>query len=142
MNCNEKSSNNCVDPILATCVDYEGKLGVNTKITKACTNQKDINEDLYAILDEEINSTNVKQLTSECMVIPAGSTVAEIIVLYENEICELKSKVSTLENKDYSQMDITSFNLVFPDCIADACETLPTTLSEWMQVIMEKINCA
>jgi len=141
MNCNQKLSNNCADPILATCVDYEGNLGSSTKITKACTNQNDINEDLYAIVDETLASVNVREVTSDCMPIVAGSTVAEIIEVYENEICLLKTKVASLENKDYSKIDITSFNLDFPACIRDACETTPVTLADWMQVIMEKINC-
>jgi len=135
-------SNLCADPILASCVDYEGDLGKNTKIIKQCVNQKDVNEDLYSITDEIIEGLDVSELTSTCINIPANSTVADVVVLYEAKICELDSKVTTLQSIDYSQLDITGWGLTIPSCIADSCTNPPTTLAEWMQVMMDERNCS
>ncbi len=62
MSCNGDISNMCADPILTTCVDHEGALGANTKITDDCVNQSDVNTDLYAITDETIAGLDVSGL--------------------------------------------------------------------------------
>ena len=141
MGCNDSISNLCADPILATCVDYEGALGANTKITDDCVNQNDVNEDLYAITDEIIEGLDISGLTSTCITIPANATIAEVITLYEAKICELDSEVTTLQNINYANIDITGFGLTIPSCIADSCANPPTTLAEWMQVMMDQRNC-
>lgn len=140
MGCNN-ISNLCADPILSTCVDYEGPLGENTKITEDCVNQSDVNQDLYAITDEIIVDIDVSTLTSTCITIPANSTVAEVVALYETKICELNTKVITLENIDYSTLDITGWGLTIPTCIADPCGSPPTTLGPLLQAVMDQRNC-
>tara|TARA_R110002020_G_scaffold357575_3_gene569924 strand:- start:95 stop:520 length:426 start_codon:yes stop_codon:yes gene_type:complete len=140
MACND-ISNICVNPILATCVDFEGSLGVNTKITDSCVNQNDVNGDLYAITDEIIEGLDNSTLTSTCITIPVNSTTAEIIALYEAKICELDEEVTTLQNIDYSQLDITGWGLTIPACIVDPCAIVPTTLGPLLQVIMDQRNC-
>jgi hypothetical protein len=134
-------SNICADPILATCVDYDGPLGANTKITDDCVNQNDVNQDLYTITDEIIEGLDVSGITSTCITIPPDSTVAEIMALYEAKICELDGEVTILQNIDYGVIDITGFGLTIPTCIADSCANPPTTLKEWMQVMMDQRNC-
>lgn len=141
MSCKDKISNLCVDPIYSTCVDYEGPLGTNTKITDDCVTQSDVNADLYAITDEVIAGLDNSELTSNCMTIPSGATTAEIIAIYEAKICELDTKVTELENIDYADMDITSWGLTIPTCIADSCDNPPTTLSDLLQVFMDQRNC-
>jgi hypothetical protein len=141
MSCNGKISNLCADPILSTCVDHEAPLGVNTKITDECVNQSDVNTDLYAISDEIIEGLDVSSITSTCITIPVDATVAEIITLYETKICELDGKVTTLENTNYANINITEFGLTIPACIADSCANPPQTLAEWMQVFMDQRNC-
>lgn len=142
MSCKDKISNLCVDPIYSTCVDYEGPLGANTKITEDCVNQFDVNGDLYAITDEVIAGLDNSALTSTCITIPANSTTAEIIALYEAKICELDTEVTALQSIDYSTLDITGWGLTIPPCIADACNNPPTTLGTLLQVIMDQRNCA
>ena len=39
MACNDNISNLCMEPIKATCVDYDGPLGENTTIKDDCVNQ-------------------------------------------------------------------------------------------------------
>lgn len=140
MGCNDVS-NLCADPILATCVDYEGSLGENTKITKDCVNQHDVNEDLYAIADETITAINVAEIVSDCITIPEGASIADIVGLLTTKVCEQDTQITTLENIDYGSIDITGFGLVIPACIADSCANPPTTLAEWMQVVMDQRNC-
>ena len=142
MSCsNNKISNYCADPILSTCVDHEASLGVNTKITDECVSQSDVNTDLYAITDEIIEGLDITGITSSCIAIPAGASVATILALYEERICELNGKVETLEDINYANINITSFGLTIPACIADSCANPPQTLAEWMQIMMDQRNC-
>jgi hypothetical protein len=141
MACNDSISNSCADPILSTCVDHEGTLGANTKIEGECANQSEVNTDLYAITDEVIEGLDITGLTSTCVTIPANSSVAEVIVLYEAKICELDTEVTALKEIDYAKIDISAFNLTIPACIADSCANPPSTLEEWMQVMMDQRNC-
>lgn len=141
MSCND-ISNLCADPILATCVDYLGDLGVNTNITEDCVNQKDVNEDLYGLVDQLISDIDVSSITSTCITIPPNSTIAEIVALYEAKICELEGEMTTLQNIDYSTLDITGWGLTIPACIADPCASPPTTLGPLLQAIMDNRNCS
>lgn len=141
MICNKNISNVCADPILTTCVDYEGPLGANTKITDDCVNQSDVNTDLYAITDETITAIDVSSIVGNCITIPEGATIATIVSLLKDKVCELDIKITDIQNINYADIDITGFGLTIPTCIADSCANPPTTLAEWMQVIMDQRNC-
>lgn len=137
MACNEELSNTCMNPIKSTCVDFEGTLGANTKIEDSCVNQHEVNEDLYILTDEIIADTDVSAVTSACITIPADASVKDIITLYEVKICELNDQVETLENIAYEDLDITTWSLTIPSCIADACANPPTKLGPLVQAMMD-----
>lgn len=141
MGCNDKHTNICVDNMPSNCLNHEGQLGANTKITNDCVNQFDVNEDLYTITDEIIQGLDISELSSSCINIPLNPTVAEIITLYETKICEMDAEITALQDIDYANIDITGFGLTIPDCIADSCANPPITLAEWMQVMMDQRNC-
>lgn len=141
MSCNGNTSNICVDPIVATCVDYQGPLGSNTKITDECVNQNDVNEDLYAITDETITAIDVSSIVGDCITIPLGASIADIVSLLKDKVCAQDAQITALESINYADIDITGFGLTIPACIADSCANPPTTLAEWMQVIMDQRNC-
>ena len=105
MACNDDISNACADPIKATCVDYDGPLGENTKITDDCVNQNDVNQDLYAITDEIISDTDTSNLGALCITYPVtdGKILPKsVFEQNEIEICDLKTRVQELENKNYA----------------------------------------
>ena len=141
MACGDNISNVCADPILATCVDYEGNLGENTKITDDCVNQNDVNEDLYAITDETITAIDVSSIVGDCITIPTGATIADIVGLLKDKVCEQDAEIEVLQNIDYSALDITGWGLTIPSCIADPCAAVPTTLGPLLQAIMDNRNC-
>lgn len=141
MGCGSDISNTCADSTLTTCVDYEGLLGANTKIIKDCVNQSDVNEDLYIITDEIIDGLDISLLESTCITIPKDATIADIIILYEEKICEIEGKVTEIEDTNYSTLDVTGWGLTIPACIADPCASPPTTLGPLLQAIMDNRNC-
>lgn len=141
MSCNGDISNKCGETIFASCVDYEGNLGANTKITEPCVNQQMVNEDLYSITDDVITAQDVSAIASTAITIPANATIAQIVALLVAKVDEFETEITALQNIDYGAIDITGFGLTIPACIADSCANPPTTLAEWMQVMMDQRNC-
>jgi len=141
MGCKDKHTNICVDKTLTTCIDHEGELGKYSKIEDDCKTQYDVNEDLYILIDEIKEDTNVVSSENSCINIPVGATIGEVVALYETKICELNKEVEDLSGINYADINITNFGLIIPECIVDSCDKQPETLGEWMQVVMDKINC-
>jgi hypothetical protein len=138
MACSDDISNICVDPIKATCVDYEGALGANTKITEDCVNQNDVNEDLYAITDEIIENIDASNLGNLCITYPVGTiTPKSALEQHEIEICDLQTRVTALENQNFADLDITGFGLNF-SCLVDPCGAPITTLGQLLQIMINK----
>lgn len=142
--CKDKVSNTCGNSIYATCVDYEGLLGDNTTITSSCVSQNDVNEDLYAITDSIIENSKTDNLGNSCITYPLTEgkiLLKSVLETNEQEICSLKTRVESLESVNYSELDITTWGLTIPTCIADSCNNPPTTLKELIQAIMNNRNC-
>ena len=140
MACNDDISNTCSDPIKATCVDYDGQLGANTNITDDCVNQNDVNKDLYDITDKVISDSDTSNLGELCITytLTEGSILPKsVFEQHEVEICDVKTRVTDLENTDYANLDITGFGLDF-ECLVDPCGDPITTLSQLLQLLISK----
>ena len=109
-------SNTCVDTLPSSCVNYEGYIGINTTISDSCTNQFEVNEDLYKLTDTLFDSINVKDFTSSCLTIPEDSTIADIVGLYEPKICELLERITNLENAPNGNGDCGGGTTPICDC--------------------------
>jgi len=140
MACNDKESNICIKPILATCVDYRGSLGENTNIEDNCVNQHDVNIDLYSLFDSLIENQSTSELGQLCLNYPVteGKIFPKsVFKVHEEEICTLKDKVYDLENRNFGELDITGFNLDF-SCLVDACGDPITDLKTLLQLLINK----
>lgn len=131
MSCTGDISNLCAEYQESPCVRYDGPLGSLTTITDNCVNQYKVNEDLYNITDTINNKLNIDNLTSTCITIPTDATIGDIIILYEDKLCELQDKV---DNIDYSQIDISTWGLDI-DCLVDSCGDPITKLGQFLQAI-------
>ena len=139
MACNETTSNICIDSTKAKCLDYEGHLGDNSKITSECVNQHQVNEDIYSVLDDTISSLKTP-IEDYCLTYPLtdGKILPKSVMsVHRTEICTLKGRVDTLENKDYGELDITGFDLDF-GCLSDPCGDPVTKLGQLLQIIINK----
>lgn len=140
MSCNNKISNLCIDSIKSGCVDNEAELGQNTKITETCVTQTNVNKDLYDITDEIITNSDTSDLGNLCITYPLTDgiiTLKTVNSVNEQEICNLKDKVTELENKDFSSLDITGFGLDF-NCLVDPCGDPITTLGQLLQILINQ----
>ena len=140
MGCGNKIKETCGDTMYATCVDFEGTLGVNTKITDSCVTIEETTEDLYVITDEVIAGLDTTELGQLCMTYPLEGGVVKpkaVFKALEAKVCELDTALQNLNN--LKEIDITSWNLIDLGCLSDACSNPIITLGEWVQAVTTQI---
>lgn len=140
MGCGNKTKETCGEVTYATCVDYEGDLGKNSKITDNCVTIQETTEDLYYITDDIITDLDMSDLGDNCLTYPLieGSVRPKTVLkVHEDEICEIKEKLEDLNN--LKNLDITSWNLNL-DCLSDQCNNPVTTLGSLLEAIVS-ITC-
>jgi hypothetical protein len=140
MGCNQSTSNLCTEDISSRCVDYDGPLGANTGITESCVDQYAVNEDLYNITDNIISDSDatVDLEKSNCLTYPLTDGVVLVktaLTVLDTAVCDHESRITILEGKDYSQLDITGFGLDFA-CLSDPCGDPITTLGQLLQIMI------
>lgn len=136
MGCGNKTKETCGDVVYATCVDYEGDLGVNTKIVDDCVTIEETTEDLYSITDDIILDLDTSELGELCLTYPLiEGTVRpkSVLKVHETEICQLKEDLEALG--DLENLDITSWDIDF-ECLSDQCENPITTLGGLLQALV------
>lgn len=129
-----------MDSIKSNCVDNEAELGRNSKITNECVTQTDVNKDLYDITDEIIENSDSSDLGELCIQYErVNGTIAQkqINSANEIEICNLKTRVLELENKDFSELDITNFSLDFKN-LTDPCGDPIINLKTLLQILIDR----
>lgn len=139
MSCNDNISNLCADPIFATCVDYEGSLGINTKITSDCVNQNDVNQDLYTLVDELISDSDTSSLGSRCITYPlidGEIKLSTALNSIEEKVCELDTSLTNLN--DLENIDVSSWTVDF-GCLENECFAPITTLGGFAQAVSTAI---
>ena len=139
MACGSKTRETCGDVMYATCVDYEGMLGANTKITDECVTIEETTEDLYAITDEIISNYDTSGLGQLCMTytLTDGSILPKTVFeTHEQKICELDSALQALNNLE--GVNISGWAVDF-DCLQDACNNPIQTLGQWVQAATSAI---
>jgi hypothetical protein len=137
-NCN-KIKNTCPDSIMAPCVDYQGALGKNTKITSDCVTIADTTEDLYEITDEIIEDISVDELGNECIVYPSDLNTAKALKTHEEEICELKAQIEILQSTALCSLPIDGCGLQLGN-LTNNCDTPIVTFSDLLQLMLDNLN--
>lgn len=137
-NCN-KIKNTCTDSTFATCIDYENDLGENTNITSDCVTIDDTTKDLYELVDALYDQIDLTGLGADCITYIGSKTLKEVLEKYEEEICELKTRVTELETVAICNMSIESCDLSL-GILVDSCGEVPTSLSPLLQAMITQIN--
>lgn len=142
MSCQDKISNTCINYTYANCIKYEGTLGTSSTITSTCPVQKEVNEDLYTIVDNLTANSDTSSLGSSCLSYTLTDNkiiLKTVLEVFETTICSNLTKISTLENKTLSDFTITDLNLDFKGLV-DPCGTPITTLKQLFQALIDKVQ--
>lgn len=136
--CN-KIKNTCGTRNFSTCIDYEETVNTQSSLSSTeCRNLGETTKDIYEQL-EEIN--NLSALGEDCLTyIPNENNktvVKNVLLKFEEEICNLKEEIETLQNTAFMDISLTNSGLDF-ECLTDSCSENINTVKELLQALISK----
>jgi hypothetical protein len=138
-NCGNKIKHMCGEKTYATCTYYELEVpAFSSLVGQECITIEETTEDLYNLVGGIKSEIDLSALGNDCLtyVQEGGKTIVKnVLIKYEEEICNLKDRVTYLENEAICDKIIT-------DCvdltgILDACSTPITTLGQLLQYLLD-----
>ena len=143
-NCEDKIVQPCTSPTFAPCVTYQGVVNTNSALfSNGCRNLHETTQDIYNQLGKVQAEIDLSALGTKCLtyVQDNGKTVVKNVLLkYEQEICDLKDKITKLQTTalcDTSIMDCgINFKCLFP---VDPCGTRVITFKDFIQAAVNKL---
>ena len=142
MGCKEKIKNTCGEKLYATCTYYELEVpSFSGLINEECYTLEETTEDLYNLIEEIKEDTELSELGESCLEYVVGSeknTVKKVLLKYEEEICTLKEKVKTLEETAICDKNITE--CVDVSGLEDACSDPILSLGQLLTYLVTKVN--
>lgn len=135
-NCGNKVKHTCSEKTYATCVYYELEVpDFSSLVNQDCITIEETTEDQYNILEGIKAELDLSALGQDCITYGINpKTVKNVLLKYEQEICELKQKVQTLETTAICDMNITNCGLTLPD---NPCGGTFSTLGELLGYLLD-----
>ena len=138
--CNNKINQRC-EKLYAPCMSYELEIPTFSDLYgKSCVSIEDTTKDLYEIVGEIKDEIDLSELGQLCLtyVIPTETAkVNDILLKYESEICNLKTKLEELESRKICDYLITNCDIDLTG-ISDECENPIQTIGELLQYLILK----
>ena len=138
MNCHNKIKHTCSSTNYATCIHTEGEVNTDSELFEVeCTNLQENLDDIY----NQLENLDLSALGELCLSYAQENNkniVKNVLLKFEEEICNLKEELETVKNRQICDLPITEC-LPNLDCLTDACDNNITTLGEWMLAVQTKI---
>lgn len=137
-NCGNKIKHTCAEKNYATCVYYELEVpDFSSLVGEDCITLEETTEDQYNILSGIKSEINLSALGQDCITYGVTpKTVKNVLLRYEQEICDLKDRVNTLETTAICDMDITNCGLDLTG-INNNCSSPVTTLGDLLGYLLD-----
>ena len=136
-NCN-KISHTCGERTYLICSEYEGSVNSDSSlIEESCLNGQEVVQDIYNQL-ENLDLSALGELCLSYVQENNKNIVKNVLLKFEEEICNLKEELELVKNRQICDIPITEC-LPNLDCLTDACDNNITTLGEWMLAVQTKI---
>jgi hypothetical protein len=139
-NCGNKIKHTCTEKNYATCIYYELEVPTfSSLVGEDCITLEETTEDQYNILSGIKSEINLSALGQDC--IPYGATpktVKNVLLRYEQEICDLKDRINTLETTAICDINITNCGIDLSG-INNNCSSQVTTLGELLTYLVDNI---
>jgi hypothetical protein len=134
--CN-KISHTCGTNTYAQCVITEGDVNTDSELFEVeCTNLQENLDDIY----NQLGNLDLSALGESCLTYVESedgkNIVKNVLLKFEEKICELQEKVTALENRQLCDMLIG--DCVDVACLTDACDNSITTFGELLQALVIK----
>ena len=141
-NCGNKIKHTCTEKNYATCIYYELEVPTfSSLVGEDCITLEETTEDTYNILGDILNDIDMSELGDNCIdYAPSrqGLKVKEVILQLEQEICDLKDRVNTLETTAICDINITNCGIDLSG-INNNCSSQVTTLGELLTYLVDNI---
>ena len=136
-NCN-KISHTCGERTNLICSEYEGSVNSDSSlIEESCLNGQEVVQDIYNQL-ENLDLSALGELCLTYVQEDNKNIVKNVLLKFEEEICNLKEELELVKNRQICDIPITEC-LPNLDCLTDACDNNITTLGDWMLAVQTKI---
>ena len=123
----------------AVCIETEGEVNTDSELFEVeCMNLQENLDDIYNQL-ENLDLSALGELCLTYVQEDNKNIVKNVLLKFEEKICELENRVEELETVDICNQSITSCNLDF-GTLTNQCDTQPTTLAETLQLILDNLN--
>jgi hypothetical protein len=135
-NCGNKIKHTCAEKNYATCVYYELEVpDFSSLVGEDCITLEETTEDQYNILEGIKSEIDLSALGQDCINYGINpKTVKSVLLKYEQEICDLKDRINTLETTAICDMDVTDCGLTLPD---NPCGGTFSTLGELLGYLLD-----
>ena len=141
-NCGNKIKHTCAEKNYATCIYYEGNVPAFSGLASlveagGCITLEETTEDQYDILEDIKSEIDLSALGQDCITYGiTPKTVKNVLLRYEQEICDLKDRVETLETTAICDINITNCGIDLSG-INNNCSSPVTTLGELLAYLVD-----
>lgn len=128
----------------STCTVFEGNVNTQSSLLESnCLNQELVDQDQYNQLEKLWNQSDLTALGENCLTyvkVDNKILVKNVLLKYEQEICDLKLKLEEVKNKAFCDMSLENCGLDFK-CLTTTCDGDIKTVKDLFQALIDK-SCA
>ena len=139
MNCHNKTKHTCSSVNYSTCIHYEGSVNTNSElVNETCLDLEQTTQDIYNQL-ENLDLSALGELCLEYTQASGKNIVKNVLLKFEEEICNLKEELETVKNRQICDIPITECLPNGFDCLIGDCDNSIVTLKDWMLAMQTRI---
>ncbi len=139
MNCHNKIKHTCSSTNYATCIHYESSVNTDSQYDENdCLSIEETTQDIYNQL-ENLDLSALGELCLSYVQENNKNIVKNVLLKFEEEICNLKEELEIVKNRQICDIPITE---CFPngfDCLIGDCDNSIVTLKDWMLAMQTRI---
>ena len=137
-NCN-RISHTCGERTYLICSEYEGSVNTDSSlIEESCLNGQEVVQDIYNQL-ENLDLSALGELCLEYTQASGKNIVKNVLLKFEEEICNLKEELEIVKNRQICDIPITECLPNGFDCLALPCDTSIANLGQLLDAMITKI---
>jgi len=140
-NCNKVKSTCTGNRNFASCIMYESGVNADSSLDadECPLTLEETTQDIY----DQLEGLDLSALGEKCLEYVEDEDgkyiVKNVLIKFEEKICELEEKITALENIKTCDIDLSCCDFDFGSLV-DACGNQPTKLCEVIQLILTTIN--
>ena len=138
MNCHNKIKHTCSSVNYSTCIHYESSVNADSElVNETCLDLEQTTQDIYNQL-ENLDLSALGELCLSYVQENNKNIVKNVLLKFEEEICNLKEELETVKNRPLCEMPLG--DCVDTKCLVDACSENISTVGQLLQALVD-INC-